>query len=470
MHACQVTTRSARTAITAVVAGHCAADLPEPVAAVAGRIVKGEIEGVHWVDAGGTRHAVLGVTEKPWLVGGEGWRQLGADIVAATRNQGETSVTVLVDGEPDHLEALAEGCLLGDYRYLACRSGEAARRKTVTVRIPGDGAAVARGVTIAEGQNAARVLADMPPNELYPASFVRHARKALAGTGLRIRAIEGVAALRKAGFPGLATVGQGSARQPAMLEVSYLPAAPGRRKTHLALVGKGITFDSGGISLKPGAGMWEMKFDMGGAAAMFGAIKLIAALKPAIRVTAYFALAENMPDGRATRPGDIYQARNGKWIHVDNTDAEGRLVLSDVLTYACERGATHLVNAATLTGAQVVALGNSIAAVMGRHDDWVGAVRGAGQQSGEEFWPMPLYGEYRELLDHPHADVNNTGGRWAGCLTAGIFLSEFVDENVPWAHCDIAGPAMRPDGWRYYAKGGTAFGARTFARLAMTLQ
>ena len=181
------------------------------------------------------------------------------------------------------------------------------------------------------------------------------------------------------------------------------------------------------------------------------------------------ALAENLPDSDAQRPGDIYRARNGKYIHVDNTDAEGRLVLSDVLTYACEQGATHLVDIATLTGACLVALGDRIAAVLGRHEGWTQKVRAVGQEVGEEFWPLPLYGEYRSYIDHPHADVNNTGGAFGGTITAGLFLAEFVPENVHWAHCDIAGPAMQTGGWRYYAKGMTGFGARTLARLATKL-
>jgi len=469
MHECTVTTSRGKSQVTAVVVGHCAADLPRAVERAAAAVAKGSIKQQTWVDADDRRYLVIGVRDDAWLVGGESWRCLGADVVAAVRDQGYTSVTILAEGDAADLQALAEGCVLGDYRFLACRSGDAGKRRTVTVRVPG-GKALATGVRVAEAQNAAREFADLPPNQLYPASFVKRTRKSLAGTGLRIKAVEGIEALRKARFPGLVTVGQGSARPPALLEIAYRPSKPRKSKTHFALVGKGITFDSGGISLKPGAGMWEMKMDMGGAATVFGAIKAIASLKPRVPVTAYIALAENMPDGRATRPGDIYQARNGKWINVDNTDAEGRLVLSDTLTYACERGATHLVDVATLTGAEVVALGTSVAAVMGRHDDFVHDVRVAGLERGEELWPMPLYGEYRALLDHPHADLNNIGGRWAGCLTAGIFLSEFVDPGVRWAHCDVAGPAMRTDGWRYYAKGGTAFGVRSLAHLATTLR
>jgi len=215
--------------------------------------------------------------------------------------------------------------------------------------------------------------------------------------------------------------------------------------------------------------MWEMKADMAGAAAVLAAMTRIAREKPPFVVTAYLVLAENMPDSRAQRPGDIYRSRTGTTVHVDNTDAEGRLVLADVLAYAAETGATHIVDLATLTGACVVALGERIAAAMGRHDEFIHQIRVAGQAVGEEIWQLPLYGEYRKLLDHPHADINNVGGRTAGSITGGLFLAEFVPETVKWAHLDIAGPAMATGGCRYYAKGMTGFGTRTLIQLVRSL-
>ena len=244
-----------------------------------------------------------------------------------------------------------------------------------------------------------------------------------------------------------------------------MPKTAKPKTARLALVGKGITFDTGGISIKPSDKMWEMKGDCGGAAAVLGAMTLIAKTKPDIAVTGYLCLAENMPDKNAQRPGDIYTARNGKTIHVDNTDAEGRLVLADVLTYAAEQGATHVVDVATLTGACMVALGTNVAGLMGHDEKFVQQVRAVGQDAGEELWPLPLYGEYRGLLDFPHADLNNIGGRYGGALTAGIFLSEFVPKDVAWAHLDIAGPALQSGGWRYFSKGMTGFATRTLARL-----
>jgi leucyl aminopeptidase len=283
-----------------------------------------------------------------------------------------------------------------------------------------------------------------------------------------VKTVSGLRELAKAGFPGLCQVGVAGSAEPALVEIAYKPKKA-KGKAKLALVGKGLTFDSGGISLKPGDKMWEMKADMGGAAAVYAAMKAIAILAPAVPVTAYLALAENMPDSKAQRPGDIYVTRKGISIHVDNTDAEGRLVLADVLTYACEQGATHLVDVATLTGACLVALGDKVAGLFSRHDDWATQVRAAGQAVGEELWRLPLHGEYRSLMDHPHADINNIGGRNGGAITAALFLSEFVDPAVKWAHLDVAGPVIQTGGWRCYAKGMTGFATRSLVRLAEDL-
>ena len=471
MHDCTVTARNGRTDCTAIVVGHAAIAVPEVVERHAARLATDAAAGPLTVatDDGDILLGKLPV--EPWLLGGEDWRSLGGAFVAEARTRGYRSLSIAVDAPRDAVAALVEGVALGDYAFTACRSGEAASRAALTVRVPGHKKAVTAGLAAAESQNIAREFGNLPGNLLNPRSFVQRARKALAGCGVRVTAIQGLANLGAAGFPGLVAVGQAGSTPPALLEISYKPKKTKKGAGKLALVGKGITFDSGGISLKPGAGMADMKLDMGGAAAVLGAIRMIAEDKPGVPVTAYIALAENMPSSKAQRPGDIYQARNGTWIHVDNTDAEGRLVLSDVLTYACEQGATHVVDAATLTGAALVGLGTSVAAVMGRdHDrEWVEQVRRCGLVRGEEFWPLPLYGEYRKQLEHAHADSNNVGGRTAGTITAGLFLAQFVADGVQWAHCDIAGPAMRFDGWRYYSKGSTGFAARTFAELARQL-
>ncbi len=470
---CIVTTGAGKkNALSIIVVGHAALEAPALVEDEAARLAAGDCSGPRTVLCEGTAYLLVKPESKEWLVGGEEWRLLGKQIVESMRSGGYMNARVSVDTTTEYAQALVEGCVLADYRLLQYRSGKAGKRKCLNITMPGHKQAVKNGMLVAEAQNLARTCADMPGNDMNPQTFVTTARKELRGLGLKIKVISGIEALTKAGFPGLVQVGKGSAVPPALVQVSYTPTAKTKKNApHLALVGKGVTFDTGGISLKPGAGMWEMKGDMGGAAATLGAIKIIAQQKPSVAVTAYMALAENMPDGAAQRPGDIYQARNGTFIHVDNTDAEGRLVLADVLTYACEQGATHMVNSATLTGACLIGLGNNIAGVMSRNSDeaWRDSVRQAGQSVGEELWPLPLYGEYRSQIDHPHADINNTGGRPAGTITAGLFLAEFVADNVQWAHCDIAGPAMRSNGWRYYTKGMTGFVTRTFARIAQDL-
>ncbi len=459
--------------LTVVVIGYCAAKLPKLVEAQAARVAKGTAGApLHLVVPDG-RFLLIKPDEKPWLVGGESWRLLGRDVAEAVRSAKAESATVLVQGRGANVQALVEGAALGDYRWNACRSGKESKRSRIAIHVPGHADAVKAGLAVARAQNLARELADMPPNQLNPQTFAARARKELQGSGLDVRVTSGQNALRKAGFPGLAQVGMAGSADPCLVEIHYKPSKKrrnGHRKdTRLAFVGKGITFDSGGISLKPGDKMWEMKADMSGAAAVLATMSWIADNEPSIPISGYLCLAENMPDRTAMRPGDIYEARNGKWIHVDNTDAEGRLVLSDVLTYAAERGASHIVDIATLTGACMVALGEKIAGLMGRGESFLQTVRAAGQEAGEEFWQLPLYGEYRSMLDHPHADINNTGGRFGGAITAGIFLSEFVPENVQWAHLDIAGPAIQPGGWRYYAKGMTGFSTRTLIRLSQKL-
>ena len=465
---CTVTASAGKSDLTVVIVGHGAAKVPRLIETFAAGIVKGTTGAPLHVATADGRFLLVKPEAKPWLVGGEEWRQLGKEIVDAVRQAKATSATVLVGGELARVQELVEGLLLADYRYNLQRSGKEAKRSALTIRVPGHAKAVDAGITLAQAQNLARELADTPPNLCNPETFAARAVKECRRLGLKVRVIAGTAALRKANFPGLVQVGKAGSAEPQLVEISYAPKKAASKQAaakHLALVGKGITFDSGGISLKPGDKMWEMKGDCGGAAAVLGAMVHIAQAKPNLKVTGYLALAENMPDADAQRPGDIYTARNGKTIHVDNTDAEGRLVLADVLTYAAEQGATHIVDAATLTGACLVALGSNIAGLLSRHDGFAQQVRTAGQEVGEELWQLPLYGEYRGMIDFPHADINNTGGRYGGAITAALFLAEFVPATVQWAHLDIAGPAIQSGGWRYYTKGMTGFATRTLAHL-----
>jgi leucyl aminopeptidase len=464
-----VTATNGPAQLTAIVVGHCARKLPKPIEEQAARIAAGTIKAPCTIATDGGLYVLVKPDTKAWLIGGEAWRIVGSQIAEAARAHKAEAALVLVEGRQAQVPALVEGLVLGDYRFVQLRSGDAAKRTPLTIRLPGFATEVRQGVAVAQAQNLARELADLPGNLLNPATFVERARRELRGTGVTIKVIGGEAALRRAGFPGLAQVGQAGSTPPQLVELRLRPARARAKGPHLGLVGKGITFDSGGISLKPGDKMWEMKADMSGAAAVLATMSYLARHRPQVPVTAWLCLAENMPDSRAQRPGDIYRTRTGTTVHVDNTDAEGRLVLADVLAYAGEQGCTHLVDVATLTGACVVALGERIGGLMGHNDDWLRQVRAAGQDVGEELWQLPLYGDYRSLLDHAHADLNNVGGRWGGAITAGIFLSEFVKKDVAWAHLDIAGPAMATGGWRYFAKGMTGFGTRSLIRLAQTL-
>jgi leucyl aminopeptidase len=269
--------------------------------------------------------------------------------------------------------------------------------------------------------------------------------------------------LAKEGYNGLVQVGRGSSHPPRLIRLSYRAK---KAKYHLALVGKGVTFDTGGISIKPADKMFEMKGDMSGGAAVLTAMLALGKLKPQVNITGIVPAAENFPDANAQRPGDIFYAKNGKSIMVDNTDAEGRLILTDGLHLAGEEKATHILDIATLTGAVVRALGLSVAGVMGNDSRLIQAVIASGQNQGESFWELPLPAEYKELLKTPYADINNIGGPVAGALTAGLFLQEFVPEGTAWAHLDIAGPFIREKEWKYYEAGAIGFGTKTLIDVA----
>jgi leucyl aminopeptidase len=277
------------------------------------------------------------------------------------------------------------------------------------------------------------------------------------------------AELRSQKMGGVLGVGQGSARPPRLVKVTYQPR--GKRETGtLAFVGKGVVFDSGGLSLKTASGMETMKTDMSGAAAVLAAMSALQALGVRHRVVAYAPMVENMPSGTAIRPGDVLNMRNGTTVEVLNTDAEGRLILADALALAASQRADAIVDLATLTGACMVALGEKVAGIMGNRTEWVDQVRGAAERVGEPVWPLPLPPEYRKLLDSEVADLKNvSSGSYGGALTAGLFLETFTDD-VPWAHLDIAGPARAAADDGELAKGGTGFGVRTLLELAATFE
>jgi leucyl aminopeptidase len=321
----------------------------------------------------------------------------------------------------------------------------------------------ARYAWVSENVNVARDLINEPANIVNPLVLAERAQQIALEGGLQCEVLDETA-LKAKGYRGLLHVGAGSPTPPRMVILRHIPRQSSAET--IALVGKGLTFDSGGISIKPADKMWEMKGDMGGAAAVLATMRAIAKLQPSVRVIGILCCAENMPGNSANRPGDIFVARNGKSVMVDNTDAEGRLVLSDGLARAGEEGATHVVDIATLTGAVVRALGPSVAGIFGTHKELVRRVIAAGESHGEAFWELPLVEEYRDTLKTPYADINNiAAGGVAGAITAALFLREFVPEGVAWAHLDIAGPMFRDRDWRYYEAGALGFGVKTLVHL-----
>jgi leucyl aminopeptidase len=370
----------------------------------------------------------------------------------------------------DAAQAVAEGFVLGGYQYLQYK-GDATPSKLKKVTVLGSGgaavrAAVVRGGTIGDAVTWARDMVNTPSKEKSPADMVAAAKKLLRGTGVTVQVLD-VRQLETQRMGGVLGVGQGSEQAPRFLKMTYAPS--GARGRPLALVGKGVVFDSGGLSLKTASGMETMKTDMSGGAAVIAAMSTLADLGVKTRVTGYVPLVENMPSGSAIRPGDVLEIRNGKTVEVLNTDAEGRLILADALSLASEEKPAAVIDLATLTGACMVALGDKIAGLMGNDDDWSEQVRAAADRAGEPVWPLPLPTEYRKQLESEVADMKNIGGSYGGALTAGLFLQEFVD-GAPWVHLDIAGPARAGADDGYLTKGGTGFGVRTLVEIARSFE
>ncbi|MGH9319887.1 MAG: leucyl aminopeptidase [Vicinamibacteria bacterium] len=383
---------------------------------------------------------------------------------------------VFVLNHPSGAELVAsavEGAALGSYRFDKYKKEEPKKNVISSIAIlcraedrKKAEAELSRSLLVSEQVNRARELVNEPGDKVYPKTLADIAKKIGKEGSLGVTAISG-RELEKQGYRGLVAVGKGSIYPPYLIVLRYRPRKPAS-KHHLALLGKGITFDTGGISIKPSDGMWSMKGDMSGGAAVLFAMAAIAKLKPRLAVTGIVAAAENFPGPKAQRPGDIFIAKNGKSVMVDNTDAEGRLVLTDALARAGEEGATHIVDAATLTGSCVRALGPSVAGIMGNDPKLVRAVIDSGARHGELFWELPLVEEYREFLKTPYADINNVGGKYAGAITAGLFLREFVPDGASWAHLDIAGPFILEKPWKYFPEGATGFALQTFVDLAET--
>jgi leucyl aminopeptidase len=368
--------------------------------------------------------------------------------------------------------AAAEGIVLGAYRFTRYLTGDrlpksALERVTLAVsgKVTKDGQrAMALGQEIGDAVCLARDLINEPPNELHPIALADAAVAMCKQKGLQVSVMDRPA-LEKKGMRLILAVAQGSVHDPRLVHMTYTPADAGKTPLKkLVFVGKGLTFDTGGICIKPAGGMEEMKGDMGGAANVIALMAAVAAVKPAIEVHGLIGCAENMPDGKAYRPGDIFTSYDGKTVEIINTDAEGRLVLADVLAYGRELAPDMMLDNATLTGACVVALGPTVSGYYANREDWAERFRKAAQAAGEAMWRMPLVEDLREGLKSDWADIKHVADRWGGSITAALFLREFVGDT-PWMHVDIAGPSMASKSYNVFAKGGTGQGVLTYLRL-----
>jgi leucyl aminopeptidase len=419
-------------------------------------------------DAGPRVVAIAGVGDRVdaaslRLAAGSGLRQLnGAGSVAIGIPAGDAASAA----------ALLEGAGLGAYSFTRYRAEPKPPVGRITLHTVHD-VAVERVRSLVTAVARTKDLVNTPPLDLFPERFAEIALEAADAAGVSSRVWD-EAALEADGFGGILGVGRGSSRGPRLVRLEY---APDGASVHLALVGKGITFDSGGLSLKPGTSMVGMKMDMAGAAAVLSAIVALAELAVPIRVTGWLCLAENMPSGTAVRPNDVLRMHGGTTVEVLNTDAEGRLVMADGLAAASKEHPDAIVDVATLTGAQVAALGHRIAGLMG-DDALVAQTRAAADAVDEAVWPMPLPRDLRSLLKSDVADLTNTklGMTVPGMLLAGVFLREFIgtrtdsDDRIPWAHLDVAGPAYNPGGaWGFTGSGGTGVAVRTLVRLGEDL-
>ncbi len=416
-----------------------------------------------------TRRVLVVGTGPKGELGAERARRAGSVVVLAARQQKRSRVAIVLDGSwsESAVEAFVEGLVLGNYDngHLKSRHEDRFFVSAIEIASPnGSAPTVDRGVRVAEAVNASRVLINEPGNHLTPRELVARGQALLTLPDVTIDILD-EQRLEQLGMGLLLGVARGSAEPPRLLTARYepkdAPAAP-----VLGLIGKGITFDTGGISIKPADGMERMKDDMAGGATVIAALRAIALERIPLRVVVVVPATENMPGGRALKPGDVVRAASGLTIEINNTDAEGRLVLGDGLWYAKQLGATHLVDVATLTGACVVALGKLTTGLFAT-SGWSEQLTSAAQRAGERLWPMPLFEEYRELLKSEIADMINSPGRPAGAITAAMFLKEFVGTS-PWAHLDIAGTAWSDEARAWSAKGATGVMIRTLVELART--
>jgi leucyl aminopeptidase len=405
----------------------------------------------------------------------EQWRRSGAAGARAARGERARRAAMFFPrARADEVVAAAEGIALSGYRFDRYRKPPQERAPELSqVALVGpklDPSRVEEALadlsTVLPSIFAARDLVNEPPSVMTAAELARRAVAMCRGSAVRVEVMRRDA-IRRLGLNGLLAVNRGSVEEPRFVRMRYRPR--GRRRAKVALVGKGITFDSGGLSLKPAGSMETMKQDMAGAAAVCGVMAAIGRLKPPVEVTGYVSATDNLPSGSAQKPGDVIRYRNGKTVEVLNTDAEGRLILADALALASEEGHDVIIDLATLTGACRIALGTQVAGIMGNQTELVDRLVAHGRETGEMLWPLPLVREYRDELRSSVADLKNVGGGFAGAITAGLFLQEFVDGAAAWAHLDIAGPAFADKDWAYCPRGGTGFGVRTLVRYLTSL-
>jgi leucyl aminopeptidase len=431
-------------------------------------------------------HGVSGFKARRILIAGVGkkekcdatvLRKVTGAAIRFLKGRGAVNTALALDATEaisENVAAVVEGAVLGawepDYLKTDPELKELKARSVASLAIvvapeAADAKAVYdRARIVADAINLARDISVEPPNLLDPLRMAEHARQVAAAEGLTIDVLDRDR-MTQLGMGALLGVAQGSAAPPALIVLEYKPEKP-TSSDRLAFVGKGVTFDTGGISIKPSDGMEKMKYDMAGGASVIAAMQAIARLKPPVSVIGIVPAVENMPGGRAQRPGDIVKSLSGKTVEVLNTDAEGRLILIDAITYAKSLGCTHIVDTATLTGAIVVALGHSFSGVFANNDALRERWMAAASSAGERMWHMPLDEDFEDLLKTDAADIQNIGGRWGGACSAAAFIEEFVDDT-PWIHIDIAGTGWLDDAKPFMAKGPTGVPVGAFVNLAM---
>jgi leucyl aminopeptidase len=430
---------------------------------------------LHFVGNSGTRAQrllLVGVGERDDYSSAQA-SQMAGTAVRALRGKNVKSVALVprLDGNAEDVaSAVVEGSFMALFDQDKYRTVDKEEREIAKLIVVIDGAdetglkrGTERGRIIGESVNFTRDLANEPGGYLTPTNMAERARDVATEFGLSIDVLD-EARMEQEGMGSLLSVSRGSDEPAKLIILKYTPSAVEETDDLLSFVGKGITFDSGGISLKPGENMELMKYDMTGGATVMGAMRAIAQLKPSIPVLGVIPCAENLPSGKATKPGDVVRAMTGKTIEVINTDAEGRLILADAIAYAKKLGATTIVDMATLTGAVSIALGDVNTAVLGTDQELIDEIIAAGKEAGEKFWQLPLDKEYTKQIKSDIADIKNVGGRKAGTITAAAFLKEFAD-GVSWAHLDIAGTAWGDEAKPYRSKGPTGIAVRTLLRI-----